>query len=120
MVGLNSLFKVCKFLAGEDLQVIKPAVNLQHSQELTGCRRIISSTKTRRSNKLCSFHFSLPAGLYLEAAARGMPITFNSVKMVLTSLNNSIFVPYLSYAPPFPLDLNGGQTCVSTCSGHRV
>lgn len=51
LVGLNSLFEVCKFLAGEDLQVIKPAVNLQYSQELTGCRRIVSSTKMRRSNK---------------------------------------------------------------------
>ena len=43
LVGMDSLFKVCKLPPGKDLKVAEPFVNFQHPQELTRCRWILCS-----------------------------------------------------------------------------
>ena len=51
LVGVDSLFKVCKLPPGKDLKVAEPFLNFQHPQELTRCRWILCSQGRNEGRK---------------------------------------------------------------------
>ena len=93
---LDLLLEVCQLLSGEYLQLREVAVKCESMQQLT-CSWGVLCPKL----KILSFCSKLQERAYLEATARGIPISFNVARSNLTSLKSEICCPQQSVAPPF-------------------